>query len=70
MNVPLFKEAVVLRDEAARLLGYPNHAALRIEDKMAKTPKTVDDFLGDLADLQPRARRPVLLSRYLHRTPR
>ena len=47
-NVPLFKEAILLRDEAARLLGYPNHAAFRIEDKMAKTTKTVDDFLGDL----------------------
>lgn len=47
-NVPIFHEAVLLRDEAARLLGYPNHAAFRIEDKMAKTPKTVDDFLGDL----------------------
>lgn len=47
-NVPLFREAILLRDEAARLLGYPNHAAFRIEDKMAKTTKTVDDFLGDL----------------------
>ncbi|ETN47226.1 uncharacterized protein HMPREF1541_01418 [Cyphellophora europaea CBS 101466] len=47
-NVPLFQEAIVLRDEAARLLGYPNHAAFRIEDKMAKTTKTVDDFLADL----------------------
>ena len=47
-NVPLFREAILLRDEAARLLGYPNHAAFRIEDKMAKTPKIVDDFLGDL----------------------
>ena len=47
-NVPLFREAVILRDEAARLLGYPNHAAFQIEDKMAKTSKTVDDFLGDL----------------------
>ena len=47
-NVPLFREAITLRDEAARLLGYPNHAAFRIEDKMAKTPKTVDDFLADL----------------------
>ncbi|KAI9797906.1 MAG: hypothetical protein M1825_005675 [Sarcosagium campestre] len=47
-NVPLFHETLNLRDEAARLLGYPNHATLRIEDKMAKTPKTVDDFLGDL----------------------
>ncbi|KAJ5080906.1 hypothetical protein N7456_013616 [Penicillium angulare] len=47
-NVPLFREAIILRDEAARLLGYPNHAAFRIEDKMAKTPETVDTFLGDL----------------------
>ena len=47
-NAPLFREAIILRDEAARLLGYPNHAAFRIEDKMAKTPKTVDDFLSDL----------------------
>lgn len=47
-NVKLFKEAIVLRDEAARLLGYPDHATFRIEDKMAKTPKTVNDFLGDL----------------------
>ncbi|QIX00946.1 hypothetical protein AMS68_006463 [Peltaster fructicola] len=47
-NVPLFREAILLRDEAARILGYPNHATYRIEDGMAKTPKTVDDFLGDL----------------------
>lgn len=47
-NVPLFREAIILRDEAARILGYPNHAAFRVEDKMAKTTKTVDDFLGDL----------------------
>ncbi|ORY64833.1 peptidase family M3 [Pseudomassariella vexata] len=47
-NVALFKEAIVLRDEAARMLGYPNHAALRIEDKMAKTPETVNSFLEGL----------------------
>lgn len=47
-NVPLFQEAILLRDEAARMLGYPNHAQLRIEDKMAKDTKTVDDFLADL----------------------
>jgi metallopeptidase MepB len=46
----LFKEAIVLRDEAARLLGYPDHASFRIEEKMAKTPKTVLDFLGDLKE--------------------
>ncbi|KAI1491577.1 peptidase family M3 [Biscogniauxia mediterranea] len=47
-NVPLFKETILLRDEAARLLGYPNHATFRIEDKMAKTPETVNTFLADL----------------------
>ncbi|OAL63865.1 hypothetical protein A7C99_4516 [Trichophyton rubrum] len=47
-NIPLFKETLLLRDEAARLLGYPNHAAFRLEDKMAKNPETVDSFLGDL----------------------
>ncbi|KAI1081775.1 Metalloprotease [Whalleya microplaca] len=47
-NVPLFRDALLLRDESARLLGYPNHAAFRIEDKMAKDPATVDAFLADL----------------------
>jgi len=49
-NIPIFREVILLRDEAARLLGYSNHAAFIIEDKMAKTPKTVDDFLGDLRE--------------------
>lgn len=49
-NVALFREAVILRDEAARVLGYDNHAQFRIEDKMAKTTKTVDDFLADLRE--------------------
>lgn len=47
-NMALFKEAIVLRDEAARLLGYPDHASFRIEDKMAKTSELVNGFLGDL----------------------
>ncbi|KAL3462218.1 peptidase family M3-domain-containing protein [Aspergillus heterothallicus] len=49
-NIPLFREALILRDEAARLLGYPNHAAFRVEDKMAKTPETVDKFLAGLRE--------------------
>ncbi|KAH9221456.1 hypothetical protein DL95DRAFT_402809 [Leptodontidium sp. 2 PMI_412] len=47
-NVPLLKEVVVLRAEAAKLLGYESHAALRLEDRMAMTPETVIVFLGDL----------------------
>ncbi|MCJ1439435.1 hypothetical protein MMC27_008829 [Xylographa pallens] len=48
LNVSVLRETVILRDEAARLLGYPNHAAFRIEAKMAKKPETVNIFLDDL----------------------
>ena len=47
-NIPVFKEVIELRDEAARILRYENHATFVIENKMAKTPTTVDNFLGDL----------------------
>ncbi|KAJ5633782.1 metallopeptidase MepB [Penicillium herquei] len=47
-NARILKEAVVLRDEAARLLGYSNHASFRIEEKMAKDSETVGIFLDDL----------------------
>jgi len=30
-NVSIFKETILLRDESARLLGYPNYASLRLE---------------------------------------
>lgn len=47
-NVPLFQEILEIRDEAARLLGYKNHAECKIEDKMAKNPTKVTEFLEDL----------------------
>lgn len=47
-NAKLFKEVIVLRDEAARILGYPNHADFRIEMKMMKSAQAVNDFLGEL----------------------
>ncbi|KAF5522204.1 Saccharolysin [Colletotrichum aenigma] len=47
-NVAIFKEVVQLRHEAALLLGYPNHAALSVEDKMAETPDRVNSFLSSL----------------------
>ncbi|KAG5981126.1 hypothetical protein E4U55_003262 [Claviceps digitariae] len=47
-NVPLFREIIALRDEAARLIGYPDHASLIISEKMAKSPERVNEFLGDL----------------------
>lgn len=47
-NVPLFREAMLLRDEMARLLGYPTFAEFVIEDKMMKSAEKVDDFLNGL----------------------
>ncbi|KAF4126520.1 hypothetical protein GMORB2_0256 [Geosmithia morbida] len=49
-NVPMFQEIIELRDEAARILGYPDHASLKIEEKMAKTPARVSQFLDDLRE--------------------
>ena len=37
-----------LRAEKARLLGYPNYAAWKLEDQMAKTPETAMRFMDDL----------------------
>jgi metallopeptidase MepB len=59
-NAPLFKELVVLRDEAARILGYPNHATMRLDERMAKDPTTVKTFLEDLRDrLKPAGKEQV-----------
>lgn len=37
-----------LRAQKAQLLGYPNYAAYILYDQMARTPKTVQAFLGQL----------------------
>ena len=49
-SVPVFKEAVILRDEAARLLGYPSHAAFIAKENMVQNTETVYKFLGELKD--------------------
>ncbi len=36
------------RAEKARLMGYPNYAAWKLEDQMAKTPETAMRFMDDL----------------------
>src|ERR1700761_5406269 len=38
-------EILALREESARLLGYPTFAAYRLEDSMAKTPQAVRGLL-------------------------
>lgn len=47
-NVELLEKTLTLRREIAHLLGYKNHAELKLEDRMAKNPKTVMKFLKDL----------------------
>jgi len=48
-NRDLVLEITKLRAERARLLGYPNHAAVVTADETAKTPEAVDDMLRKLA---------------------
>ncbi|KAF7190848.1 Saccharolysin [Pseudocercospora fuligena] len=47
-NIARLKEAIAIRDEEARLLGYSTFAAMQIEGTMAKTPKAVDDLLANV----------------------
>ena len=47
-NVELLEKTVTLRREIAHLLGYPTHADLKLEKRMAKNPKNVMKFLKDL----------------------
>ncbi|KAJ1995114.1 metalloendopeptidase [Coemansia sp. RSA 1358] len=47
-NIPLLQEAVALRLQAARLLGYKTHAESVLEENMAKVPKAVLEFEYDL----------------------
>ncbi|KAK4444171.1 peptidase family M3 [Podospora aff. communis PSN243] len=59
-NIPRFQEIMKLRHEAAQLLGYPNHAAKRLEARMAKTPETVVQFLDELRSrISPRVKKEV-----------
>ena len=44
-NRPLVREIVALRAEQARLLGYPNYAAYRLDDTMARTPEAASRLL-------------------------
>ncbi|ODR90979.1 M3 family metallopeptidase [Sinorhizobium alkalisoli] len=44
-NRAIIAETLSLRAEKARLLGYENYAALKLDDTMAKTPETVNGLL-------------------------
>ncbi len=49
-NRKLVLDMVKLRDKRAKLLGYATHADYVLEDRMAKTPAAVHDFLHGLMD--------------------
>jgi peptidyl-dipeptidase Dcp len=48
-NTGIISQALKLRAERAKLLGYPNHAAFVLEDETAGTPQAVNDMLFKLA---------------------
>lgn len=47
-NKETIKKIVPLRDQKAKLLGFENFAAYKLDINMAKTPKAVNDFLMEL----------------------
>ncbi|KAF3802553.1 Saccharolysin [Colletotrichum gloeosporioides] len=61
-NVDLFKQVIDLRDENARLLGYENHAAFRLEARVAKATTWVNGFLDELEDVLLRKGREEMAS--------
>lgn len=49
-NENIIKEIVNLRFKRAQLLGYTTHADFVLEERMAKSPQKVQDFLNDLLE--------------------
>lgn len=47
-NRPIVLELAKLRAERAKLLGYPNHAAYKLDPQTAKTPEAALEMLTDL----------------------
>ncbi|SFB25393.1 peptidyl-dipeptidase Dcp [Rhizobium sp. NFR07] len=49
-NIGIVRETLALRAEKAKLLGYENYAALKLDDTMAKTPDAVNSLLNKVWD--------------------
>ncbi len=59
-NTAIVKEIVDLRTRIAQLLGYATYADYALEERMAKTPQNVNNFLRQLMDPSlPAARKDV-----------
>lgn len=58
VNVPLLQEIAKKRQLQASMLGYASHADFRLERRLVKTLKWVEDFLTNLStSLQPLGRK-------------
>ena len=49
-NQNLVKELIQLKDKKAKLLGFQNYATYVLEERMAKSPAKVFEFLNELAE--------------------
>ncbi len=49
-NTTIINELVKLRSDRAKLLGYDSHADFVLEERMAKTPQNVFEFLNDIQE--------------------
>ncbi|NVJ87055.1 MAG: M3 family metallopeptidase [Algoriphagus sp.] len=59
-NQEIIKEILELRYERAKLLGYASHAQFVLEERMAKSPEEVLQFLDDLLEkAKPKAEKEV-----------
>ncbi|OKL62296.1 hypothetical protein UA08_02302 [Talaromyces atroroseus] len=60
-NVDIFREIIVLRDKASRLLGFPSFAARKLARQILGPPSRVDEFFQHLQDaLKPLAEAEIL----------
>jgi peptidyl-dipeptidase Dcp len=60
-NQDIIKKILLLRHERAELLGYASHAAFVLEERMAKSPSVVMEFLESLLQkAKPKAEADVL----------
>ncbi|PYH41045.1 M3 family metallopeptidase [Aspergillus saccharolyticus JOP 1030-1] len=59
-NVEIFREIVILRDEASRLLGFESFAHRKLQQHLVKSPEQVEEWLKELQTaLQPLAQREI-----------
>ncbi len=47
-NIVILDEMVKKRDELAKIMGFPTYAAFALNNRMAKNPETVWNFINDL----------------------